>query len=161
MSKLKSEVTAGQDSSSQEVVKKLNKWTYQFKRKGNEAQYTINTTVEEYIDVTRKELGKLNSVKEHDKAIVKKTGKLLKEGIKTIKVRQKRIKIVDWADLGWAVIAAHEEDELASDSDKKWIYRAKREAKWVAKRKRPGASNSARKKAAVGDIAPVQSGARG
>ena len=92
---------------------------------------------------------------------MKKTGKLLKEGIKTIKVRRKHIKIVDWAELGWAVIAAYEEDELASDSHKKWIYRAKREAKRVAKSKRPGASNSARKKAAVGDIAPVQPGARG
>ena len=41
ISKLKSEVTAGQESSSQEVVKKLNKRTFQFKRKGNEAQYSM------------------------------------------------------------------------------------------------------------------------
>ena len=35
ISQLKKEVTAGQESSSQEVVKKLNKRTYQFQRKGN------------------------------------------------------------------------------------------------------------------------------
>ena len=63
ISKLNSEVTAGQEGSSQEVVKKLNKCTYKFKRKGNEAQYTFNTTVEGYIHAARKELGKLNSTK--------------------------------------------------------------------------------------------------
>ena len=80
---------AKQESSSQEVVKKLNKRTYQFERKGNEAQYTFNTTIEEHIDAARKELGKLNPIEEHNKAIVKKTSELLKEGIKAIKVRQK------------------------------------------------------------------------
>ena len=134
MSKLKSEVTAGQESSSQEVVKKLTKRTYQFKRKGNEAQYTFNTTVEEHIDAARKELGKLNPVEENDKAILKKTGELLKEGIKAIEVRQKQIKIADRAELGWAVVAAYKEDELASDSDdKKQIYRGERETERVAK----------------------------
>ena len=59
-------------------------------------------------------------------------------------------------------MAAYEEDELASDSDdEKRIYRAEREAERVAKRKRPGGSNAARKKAAAGDTAPMQPGARG
>ena len=105
-------------------MKKLNKRTYQFKRKGNEAQYTFNTTVEEH--TARKELGKLNPVEGNDKAIVKKTCELLKEGIKAIEVRQKHIKIADRAELGWAVVAAYEEDELALDSDdEKRIYRTK------------------------------------
>ena len=152
----------GQESSSQEVLKKLNKRTYQFKRKGNKAQYTLNTTVKEHIDAARKELGKLNPIEEHNKAIVKKTGELLKEGIKAIKVRQKHIKIADMAELGWAVVAAYEEDELALDLDgEKWIYRAEREAVQVAKRKRPGGSNAARKKAAAGDTAHMQPAARG
>ena len=102
--KLKSEVTAGQESSSQDVVKKLNKRTYQFKRKGNEAQYAFNTTVEEHIDAARKELGKMNPTGEHEKAVVKKTGDLLKEGMKAIEVRQKHIKIADRSELGWAVV---------------------------------------------------------
>ena len=117
-------------------MKKHKKRTYQFKRKGNEAQYTFNTTVEEHIDAARKELRKLNPVEEHNKAIAKKTGKLLKEGIKAIEVRQKHIKIADRAELGWAVMAAYEEDELASDlDDEKRIYRAEREAERVARRK--------------------------
>ena len=63
------------------------------KREGNKVQYTFNTTVVEHIDAVRKELGKLKPVEEHDKAIVKNTGELLKEGIKAIEVRQKHIKI--------------------------------------------------------------------
>ena len=162
ISKLKSEVTAGQESSSQEVVKKLNKRTFQFKRKGNEAQYTFNTTVEEYIDAATKELGRLNPTAEHDKAIVKKTGELLKEGMKAIELRQKHIKIADRSELGWAVVAAYEDDELASDSDdEKRIYRAEREAERVAKRKRPGGANATRKKVAAGDTVPMQPSPRG
>ena len=129
IAKLKSEVTAGQETSSQEVVKRLNKRSYQFKRKGNEAQFVFNTTVEEHFDAARKELGKLNPTNEHEKDIVKKTAAPLKEGIKAIEVRQKHIKIADRSELGWAVVAAYEDDELASDSDdEKRIYRAEREA---------------------------------
>ena len=162
ISKLKNEVMAGQESSSQEVVKKVNKCTFQFKRKGNEAQYTFNTTVEEHVDTATKELGRLNPTAEHDKAIVKKTGELLKEGMKAIEVRQKCIKIIDWSELRWAVVAAYEDDELASDSDdKKRIYRAEREAERVAKRKCPGGANAIRKKVAAGDTVPVQPSSRG
>ena len=162
IAKLKSEVTAGQETSSQEVVKRLNKRSYQFKRKGNEAQFVFNTTVGEHFDAARKELGKLNPTNEHEKDIMKKTAEHLKEGIKAIEVRQKHIKIADRSELGWAVVAVYEDDELASDSDdEKRIYRAEREAERVAKRKRPGGGNTGRKKAVSGDSAPVQLHARG
>ena len=104
----------------------------------------------------------MNPTDKHKKAIVKKTRDLLKEGMKAIEVRQKHIKIVDQSELGWAVVAAYEEDELASDSDnEKHIYRAEREAERVAKRKRPGGGNAERKKAVTGDTAPAQSNSRG
>ena len=162
IAKLKSEVTAGQETSSQEVVKRLNKRSYQFKRKGNEAQFVFNTTVEEHFDAARKELGKLNPTNEHEKDIVKKTAEHLKKGMKAIEVRQKHIKIADRSELGWAVVAAYEDDELSSDSDdEKWIYRAEREAERVAKRKQLGGGNTGRKKAVSGDTAPVQLHTRG
>jgi len=44
MAKLKYDVMASQECSSQEVVKKLNKRVYQFRRKGNEAQYAFNSS---------------------------------------------------------------------------------------------------------------------
>ena len=113
--KLKREVTARQESSFQEVMKKLNKYSYQLKRKANEAQYAFNITVEEHIDAARKELGKMNPTDEHEKAIVKKTGDLLKEGMNAIEVWQKHIKIADRSELGWAIVAAYEDDELMLD----------------------------------------------
>ena len=42
ISKLNSEVTVGQESSSQEVVKKLNKQNYQFK--GKETKFSTHST---------------------------------------------------------------------------------------------------------------------
>ena len=93
---------------------------------------------------------------------MKKTNKLLQEGIKIIEVKQKHIKIADLANLGWAVVAVYEEDKLASDLDyEKRIYRAKRQDKRVAKRKRLAGSNAARKKVAAEDSVPVQPGTRG
>ena len=58
MAKLKQDVTASRECSSQEVVKKLNKRVYQFRRKGNEAQYAFNSTVEEHMSAAKKELAK-------------------------------------------------------------------------------------------------------
>ena len=85
-------------------MKKLNKCicvlTSSKERKGNETQYISNTTVKKHNDTTRKELGKMNPMEEHEKAIVKKTGELLKEGMKVIKVRQKYIKIAVQSKLG-------------------------------------------------------------
>ena len=61
MSKVKSDITAGQESFSQEVVKKLNKQSYQFESKENKAQYTFNTTIKEHIDAAEKGARKTES----------------------------------------------------------------------------------------------------
>ena len=130
ISQLKKEVTAGQESSSQEVVKKLNKRMYQFQHKGNEAQYSFNSSVEDHLESAKKELVKLTPEGEQQTAIVKKLKTCLDKGIKAIEVHQKHIKITDRSDLGWAVVAAYEDDELASDSqDEKRIYKAERLSK--------------------------------
>ena len=100
MVKLKQDVTASQECSSQEVVKKLNKRVYQFRRKGNEAQYAFNSTVEEHMSVAKKELAKLPAEDEQEKAVVKRLKTCLDEGIKAIEVRQKHIKIADRLELG-------------------------------------------------------------
>ena len=148
ISQLKKEVTAGQESSSQEVVKKLNKRTYQFQRKGNEAQYCFNSSVEDHLEAAKKELAKLTPEGEQQTATVKKLKTCLDEGIKAIEVCQKHIKIADRSDLGWAVVAAYEDDELASDSeDEKRIYKAEREAKRLSKRKWAASSAATKKKA--------------
>ena len=120
----------GQESSSQEVVKKLNKHTYHFQRKGNEVQYLFNSLLEDHLESASKELAKLTPAESDvQTAIVKRVKTCLDEGTKAIKVRQKHTKIVDWSKLGWAVVMAYEDDELTCDSeDEKQIYKAKREA---------------------------------
>ena len=72
ISKLKREVTVEQESSSQEVVKKLNKLTYHFQRKGNEAQYLFNSLVEDHLESTKKELAKQTPENDMQTAIVKR-----------------------------------------------------------------------------------------
>ena len=48
ISKLQQEVTAGQEATSQEVVKRISKRSYQFQKKGNDAQFMFNVAVEEH-----------------------------------------------------------------------------------------------------------------
>lgn len=64
------------------------------------------------MESAKKELTKLTSESKQDKAIVKKVKTSLDKDIKAIRISQDT-KIVE---LGWAVVAAHQDDELASDS---------------------------------------------
>ena len=51
---LKREVAEARHSTSQEVVSRLNKSSYQFRKKGNEVQFHFNSSVEESMDATKK-----------------------------------------------------------------------------------------------------------
>ena len=162
ISKLQQDVRTSQESSSQEVVKKLNRRAYQFQKKGNEAQFNFNSGVEDHISAAKKELKKLNPTGEQDQTIVQNVTNDLEEGTKSIEVRQKHIRLADRSELGWAVVTAYENDELASDSDdEKRIYRAEREAERIQKRKRSSAANATRKRQATSggaDRVPVKAG---
>ena len=81
ITKLQQEVTAGQESSSKEVVQKIQKRAYQFRRKGNEEQFKFNSAVEEeeHFDAA-KELGKLEPRGEAEKKIVEHMKAHLDEG---------------------------------------------------------------------------------
>jgi len=117
---------ANQASSSQEVMVKLSKRPYQFKRKGNEAQFTFNESVDEKIDAAKKQLELVPTPDEAAKATLKRAVSELDQGKEAIGVRQKHIRIADRSD--WGVVAGYEVDELASDSDdKKRLYKAHRE----------------------------------
>jgi len=120
--------------------------------------------VEDHITAAKKELKKLSPTEGQDKTTVQNVTNHLEEGIKAIEVRQKHIRMADRSELGWAVVTAYEDDELASDSDdEKRIYRAEREAERIAKRKRSGAANASRKRLAASsgaDIRPVQASPR-
>ena len=114
LAKLQKEVTAGQESSSQEVVKKIQKRSYQFRRKGNEEQFKFNASVDEHLGAAKKELSKLEPRTEEENNTIARSKAHLDEGMKKIAVRQKHIKIADRSDLGWAVVKTYMDDELAS-----------------------------------------------
>ena len=138
ISKLQQEVTAGQEATSQEVVKRINKRSYQFQKKGNEAQFMFNATVEEHIESAKRELTKvLPSSGGDQKLAITKVVAELEEGTKAIAVRQKHIRIADRSELGWGVVAAYENDELAEDSDdEKRLFKAEKEAERKQQKKR-------------------------
>ena len=57
----------------------------------------------------------------------------LKEGIQSIALRQKHIKVAHRSEFGWATVEEYDKDELASDSDdEKRLFRAERNAERVA-----------------------------
>ena len=141
LEELQRKVTANQESSSEEVVSKLKQRAYRFKRKGNEAQFVFNSSVEERIHSAKRELMKLTTPDPRDQTIVRKATLQLDDDLKAIACQQKHIKIADCSELGWQVVAAYEIDELALDSkDEKRLFKAEKEAEIRSKRKRSAAT---------------------
>ena len=67
---------------------------------------------------------------------VEKARSLLQEGQKLIFVRQKKIRIADRSENGWATVKEYEEDELAENSDdEKRLSRAEVRAGRIRKEK--------------------------
>jgi len=73
-------VAAGQESSSEEVLKKISKQSYQFQQKGCEAQFCFNCSMEDHLEAAKMELSKLSPASETEKAIVHNTSTHLEEG---------------------------------------------------------------------------------
>ena len=65
---------------------------YHFRRKGNEAQFTFNITVEEHVEVAKQEIKKLALINMKDQAGVRKALLYQDEGLKAIRLQQKHIK---------------------------------------------------------------------
>jgi len=104
ISTLQQEVAAGQESSSQEVLKKISQRSYQFQRKGCEVQFRFNCSMEDHLEAAKKELSKLSPASETEKAIVHNTSTHLEEDIKCIAVWQKHIRIADHSEHGWGAV---------------------------------------------------------
>ena len=99
LDKLQCEVEASQASTSQEVMAKMNKKAYHFKKKGNEAQFIFNSTVEDHIDAAKKTLGKMAPNSDADKASLEKATTELDQGKEAIRVWQKHIRIANLSDI--------------------------------------------------------------
>jgi len=150
LDKFQRDVEASQANTSQEVLAKINKKAYHFKRKGNEAQFSFNTTVEDHIDAAKKTLIKMAPASEADKAALEKATAELDQGKEAIRIRQKHIRIADRSD--WGVVAEYEADELADNSDdEKRLYKAKKER--YSKKRRAALDNGVVRKRAKGEPA--------
>ena len=79
---------ASQASTSQEVLAKINKKAYHFKKKGNEVQFTFNSTVEDHINAAKKSPGNMAPNSDADKSALEKATAELDQGIEAIRVRQ-------------------------------------------------------------------------
>ena len=155
MEELRRNVTASQEIASEEVVTKLKQRTYQFRKKGNEAQFQFNSSVEDHVQSAKRELAKLTPTDASDQASVRRATLHLDQGLQAIACRQKHIKLADRSELGWQVVAAYESDDLASDSDdEKRLFKAEKEAERRSKRKR-AATAGAKKRAYFAKGGPV------
>jgi len=88
-----------QASSSQKMLAKLNKKSYQFKMKGNKAQFTFNCSIEEHINTAKKSITKMSSSSDADKAALEKAMANLDQGKEAIHIRQNRrqsTKLMNW-----------------------------------------------------------------
>ena len=147
LDKLQQEVAANQASCSQEVMTKLNKRPYQFKRKGNEAQFLFNESVDDQINAVKRQLDLIPTPDEASKQALKRAVSELYQGKETICVRQKHIWIADWSN--WGVVVKYEADKLASDSDdEKKLFQAHKEPE-TKKRRATAAFKRPRQKGAA------------
>ena len=131
---------AGHEVALREVIKRIDKRSHQFQKKGNEAQFVFNTTVEEHVETARKELLKvMPAVTEKQQLAIIKAVTELDKGSKAIATSQKHIRIANCSELGWSVVTAYESNELADNPDgiKSRLTIVSREAK----KKQPYATN--------------------
>ena len=108
-----------QEKTSSELSQKITRSNYQFKRKGNEIQYTFNSRVEESISAAKKELKKIKPGSDEDKESLQKASNSLDEGIKAIEKRQKHIKVADSSEFGWTTVQHYDCNLLAESAEDK------------------------------------------
>ena len=73
------------------------------------------------------EAAKIQPTTEKEQKSLEALKNQLKEVIQAIACRQKRIKVADRSEYGWAVVKAYDSDESASDSeDEKRLFKAKK-----------------------------------
>ena len=111
--------------------------TLVFKKKGNKRQFLFNNNVKDQIDAIGKHLDLLEPATEAQRETLQKARDELDKGLTLLAGCQKRIKLADCSEYGWAVVDEYEDDELASDED---------DAKRIEKAKKTVAAKALKKK---------------
>ena len=128
------------EEATQRVVKKLKEdQTFTFKKKGNEKQYIFNDNVKDQFLATGKHLDTIEPTTNAGRETLKKAKRELEQGLQLISARQKRIRVTDRSEFGWATVDEYEQDALAkNEDDAKRLEKAEKAASLkAAKRKRP------------------------
>ena len=130
LSQLRSELKDERESADERLVKRMRlEKRPTFQKTGNEKQYEFNEEVQEKLDSADAALAQRPPA-------VEKARSLLQEGQKSICIRQKKIRIADRSENGWATVKEYEEDELAENSeDEKRLSRAEARAGRIKKLK--------------------------
>ena len=111
LDQLEMDVAAGQENTTQRVVKRLKEdQTFVFKKKGNEKQYIFNDNVKDQFVATAKQLELVNLPKGPQREAIDKAKEELKQGLEMIAARQKRIKVADRSEYDWAIVDEYKQD---------------------------------------------------
>lgn len=131
LNQLEKDVAVGQEDATQHVVKRLKEdQMFTFKKKGNKKQFIFNDNEKDQFVSTTKhlELVDVPSASGQQETI-DKAKEELKQGLEMIAARQKRIKVVDCSEFGWATVDEYKQDQLAADEeDAKRLEKAEKSA---------------------------------
>ena len=130
LDQLKMDVAAGQENATQHVKKLKEDQMFIFKKKGNEKRYIFNNdNVKDQFVTTAKQLELVNLPEGPQRQAIDKAKEELKQGLDKIAARQKRIKVADRSEYGWATVDEYEQDQLAADEeDAKRLEKAEKAA---------------------------------
>ena len=118
LDQLEKDMAASQEEATQRVVKKLKEnQTFSFKNKENETQYIFNDNVKDQLLSTGKHLDGIEATTSADRDALDKAKRELEQGLQLISARQKRIKVADQSEFGWATVDEYEQDTLAENED--------------------------------------------
>ena len=139
LDRLEKDVAAGQEETAQLVVKRIKREPAQpqFKRKGNEKQFTFNAQISDSVQTAVGLLDKLKPEQPQAAVILKMAKEQLEEGMQAITDRQKLIRFADRSQYGWGAVEEYLQEDIAKDEKeaKKWADAEKSmEAKMRRKR---------------------------
>ena len=87
------------------TCKKLNRSSYEFRKKAMKMQYAFNLGVKESISSAQREQTRVAQAVDLEwKESLKKAADYLEEGVSTSKMLQKHIKVADCLDYGWEAV---------------------------------------------------------
>ena len=118
LEQLKGDVQASQDGAAEHVVKKLKRdCGYEFRKKGNEHQFTFNDGIKDRINAASSLMTQVKATSQQDTTTLQKAVEELQAGVKALEFRQKLIRLADRSEFGWDTVKEYETDELVEDND--------------------------------------------